>query len=339
MNRDRSIIGNPTSHPRGSTGPVDMGPSRSGRRRRMIDTLATTAMAVAVTAALLPLAFVLGSVVVEGARVVVSSDWWTRPIPADVSHSDLAANPMMCELGFGDASLCGGGSSPAAPVMGMQPAIVGTLITVVGASLIAVPLGVSTALYLSEYGRNSRFARLVRFLTDVMIGVPSVVAGVLVYSVWVVRFGTAGKSAIAASLALAVVMLPMIVRSSEQMLSLVPDSLREASAALGGRTWWSSTSVVLPAAAAGIVAGCLLAIARAAGETAPVMFTIGFVTTTNWSFLGQNTTLSTQIYSQIQNGGANATALAWGSALTLVVIVGLLTVTARLVTRRFGGMQ
>lgn len=324
-------------HPAPVRPTIDLGPSRSGRRRRLINASATAAMGAAVVAALVPLVLVIGSVIIEGVDVISSADWWTNPIPADVARSDLAADPMMCDLGFGDRGLCAGGVSASPPTMGMQPAIVGTLITVIGASLIAIPLGVSTGVYLSEYGKNSRFARSVRFLTDVMIGVPSVIAGVLVYSIWVMRFGTAGKSALAASLALGVVMLPMVVRSTEQMLLLVPDSLRESSAALGGRTWRTTVGVVLPAATGGIISGCLLAVARAAGETAPVMFTVGFVTTTNWSLLGQNTTLSAQIYSQIQNGGASATGLAWGSALTLVVIVGLLTVAARVVSRRFGG--
>ena len=185
----------------------------------------------------------------------------------------------------------------------MQPAIVGTFLTVLGASLLAIPLGVMGAVYLNEYGKNGRLARFIRFMTDVMVGVPSVVMGVFIYSIWVVRFGTAGKSAFAASLALGCLMLPIVVRSTEEMLKLVPDSLREASAALGTRTWKTTVTVVLPAAIAGITSGCLLAVARAAGETAPVLFTIGFVTTTNWSFFGQNTTLSAQIYSQLQNGG------------------------------------
>lgn len=310
--------------------------SSISRRRRFTDTFASVAMSVAVVAALLPLLFVAWSVVHQGLGVVTSIDWWTRSIPADVGHRDLMANPMMCELGFGNRELCAAGSSAPTAGLGMQPAIVGTLVTIIGASAVAVPIGIATGVYLNEYGRGSRFARLVRFLTEIMVGVPSVIAGVLVFSVWVVRFGTAGKSGFAAALALAVLMLPIVVRSTEQMLALVPDNLREASAALGARPWRTIVGTVLPAAAGGIVSGCLLAIARAAGETAPVMFTIGFVTTTNWSPLGQNTTLSAQIYSQIQNGGTSATSLAWGAALTLVIVVVVLTASARLIQRRFG---
>jgi phosphate transport system permease protein len=279
------------------------------------------------------------NVVSQGIGVVATADWWTQPIPGDVSRADLAGNEELCELGFGDPEECASGGAATDVVVGMQPAIVGTLLTVLGASLLAIPLGVMGAVYLNEYGKTGRLARFIRFMTDVMVGVPSVVMGVFIYSIWVVRFGTAGKSAFAASLALACLMLPIVVRSTEEMLKLVPDSLREASAALGTRTWKTTVTVVLPAAIAGITSGCLLAVARAAGETAPVLFTIGFVTTTNWSYQGQNTTLSAQIYSQLQNGGQIATQLAWGAAVTLVGIVLVLTLAARGISRRFAIVQ
>ncbi len=217
----------------------------------------------------------------------------------------------------------------------MQPAIVGTFLTVLGASALAIPLGIMGAVYLNEYGKRNRLANFIRFMTDVMTGVPSVVMGVFIYSIWVLRFGVEGKSAFAASLALACLMLPIVVRSTEEMLRLVPDPLREASAALGTRTWKTTVGVTLPAALPGIVSGCLLAVARAAGETAPIVFTIGFVTTTNWRFTGQNTTLSAQIYSQLQNGGDLATQMAWGAAVTLIGIVLVLTLIARFVARRY----
>ncbi|MEI2640458.1 MAG: phosphate ABC transporter permease PstA [Microthrixaceae bacterium] len=304
------------------------------RSRRLKNSAATIAMAAAFLVAAAPLLIMSATVVAKGAKVVATADWWTSPIPGDVGRADLAGNPTMCRLGFGDPVACEQGEGASSIVKGMQPAIVGTLLTVVGASVLAVPVGVMGAVYLNEYGKKNRLARTIRFMTEVMVGVPSVVMGVFVYSIWVIRFGTAGKSAFAASLALACLMLPIVVRSTEEMLRLVPDSLREASAALGTRTWKTTVKVVLPAAVAGIVSGCLLAVARAAGETAPVVFTIGFVTTTNWSFTGQNTTLSAQIYSQLQNGGSVATQLAWGSAVTLVVIVLFLTIAARFATRR-----
>jgi phosphate transport system permease protein len=309
------------------------------RRRRFSNRCSAVAMVLAFLVAAVPLVIMGVSVVSQGIGVVTTVDWWTQPIPGDVSRADLAGNEDLCELGFGDAEECANGGASTDVVVGMQPAIVGTLLTVLGASLLAIPLGVMGAVYLNEYGKTGRLARFIRFMTDVMVGVPSVVMGVFIYSIWVVRFGTGGKSAFAASLALACLMLPIVVRSTEEMLKLVPDSLREASAALGTRTWKTTVTVVLPAAIAGITSGCLLAVARAAGETAPVLFTIGFVTTTNWSYQGQNTTLSAQIYSQLQNGGQIATELAWGAAVTLVGIVLVLTLAARGISRRFAIVQ
>lgn len=308
-------------------------------RRRFTNSFAAVAMVAAFLIAAVPLLFMGYSVVSQGIGVVMTTDWWTQPIPGDVSRADLAGNEDLCALGFGDPDECENGGSSTDVVIGMQPAIVGTFLTVLGASLLAIPLGVMGAVYLNEYGKNGRLARFIRFMTDVMVGVPSVVMGVFIFSIFVVRFGTAGKSAFAASLALGCLMLPIVVRSTEEMLKLVPDSLREASAALGTRTWKTTVTVVLPAAIAGITSGCLLAVARAAGETAPVLFTIGFVTTTNWSFFGQNTTLSAQIYSQLQNGGEIATQLAWGAAVTLVGIVLVLTLAARGISRRFAIVQ
>lgn len=305
------------------------------RSRRVRNSAASVLMVVAFLVAAVPLTVMGVSVVSQGIGVATTADWWTQPIPGDVGRSDLAGNEQMCDLGFGDPAECADGGSSAGVVEGMQPAIVGTFLTVFGASVMAIPLGVMGAVYLNEYGKVGRLARFIRFMTDVMVGVPSVVMGVFIYAIWVVRFGTAGKSAFAASLALACLMLPIVVRSTEEMLRLVPNSLREASAALGTRTWKTTVTVVLPAATAGIVSGCLLAVARAAGETAPVVFTIGFVTTTNWSLSGQNTTLSAQIYSQLQNGGTIATQLAWGAAVTLVFIVLVLTLAARGISRKF----
>lgn len=314
---------------------ADLSGANMSRRRRATNTAAAVAMVAAFLVAALPLVVMGVDVVSKGLGVVLDLDWWTQPIPGDVGRSDLAGNEDLCALGYGDPGECAAGGSSASVVKGMQPAIVGTILTVIGASAMAIPLGVMGAVYLNEYGRKGRLARFIRFMTDVMVGVPSVVMGVFIYSIWVVRFGTSGKSAFAASLALACLMLPIVVRSTEEMLKLVPNSLREASAALGTRTWKTTVKVVLPAAIAGITSGCLLAVARAAGETAPVVFTIGFVTSTNWSYRGQNTTLSAQIYSQLQNGGDIATELAWGAAVTLVGIVLVLTLAARGISHRF----
>jgi len=304
------------------------------KKRRFRNAAASVAMVGAFLLAAIPLFAMGASVLSQGLGVVLTVDWWTQPIPGDVGREDLAGNEDLCGLGFGDAAECKSGESSTSVVEGMQPAIVGTFLTVVGASVMAIPLGILGAVYLHEYGKTGRLARFIRFMTDVMVGVPSVVMGVFIYTIWVLNFGTKGKSAFAASLALACLMLPIVVRSTEEMLKLVPNALREASAALGTRTWKTTLKVVLPAASAGITSGCLLAVARAAGETAPVVFTIGYVTTTNFSMRGQNTTLSAQIYSQLTNGGSIATQLAWGAAVTLVGIVLVLTLTARAISSR-----
>lgn len=308
--------------------------------RKVRNGAASVMMVLAFLAAAVPL-FVMGAQVLsQGISAVANVDWWTQPIP-ETGRADLSGNTDLADLGFGASSASGGSAGSAASskvVLGMAPAIVGTLLTVLGASALAIPIGILGAVYLHEYGKTGRLARFIRFMTDVMSGVPSVVMGVFIFTVWVLPRGVSGKSAWAAALALACLMLPIVVRSTEEMLRLVPDSLREASAALGTRTWKTTVKVVLPAAVAGITSGALLAVARAAGETAPVVFVIGFVTTVNASFSGQNTTLSAQIYGQQQAGGALAQQLAWGAAVTLIAIVLALTLIARAIARRFSNV-
>lgn len=215
---------------------------------------------------------------------------------------------------------------------GMGPAILGTLLATGGATAIAVPLGVLGAVYLHEYGGQSLFARTVRFLSAVMTGVPSVVMGLFVYLLWTLRFG---YSAFGGSLALACLMLPVVIGSTEQMLRLVPAHLREASYALGARKSRTIMTVVLPAAAPGILSGALLAIARAAGETAPLLFAVGAATAYNPSFFsGANTALSVQIFGNATSSFPAAQERAWGAALTLVLLTFLVTLAARLVAAR-----
>lgn len=288
----------------------------TSRRRRVADRCATALMACSVLVAAVPLVWVLWVVVSKGAGMI-SFDWFSKDIPTNVASAALAEQ-------FG--------AEPEPVIYGMWPAIYGTLLTCGLASVLAIGVGVMGAVYLNEYGGEGRFARTLRFFTDVMAGVPSVVMGVFVYTAWVLRFGASGRSAIAGSLALACLMLPIVVRSTEEMLKLVPDELRQASAALGSAKWKTVTGVVLPAALPGITSGAMLAVARAAGETAPLLFTIGSVSELNLSPFGQNTALSTQIYSNItQSGGAT---MAWGAALTLIGLVVVLTLSARAVSRR-----
>jgi phosphate transport system permease protein len=216
---------------------------------------------------------------------------------------------------------------------GMGPAIVGTLLCTGGATLIAVPLGVLGAVFLNEYGGKSFFAKLVRFMVMVMTGVPSIVMGLFIYVMWTMRFG---YSAFGGALALACLMLPVVIRSTEQMLILVPNHLREAAYALGASKSRVVLTVVLPAALPGIVSGALLAIARAAGETAPLLFTVGAATAYNPHLFEQaNTALSVQIFGNATSSFAAAQDRAWGAALTLVVVTFVVTLGARLFTARF----
>ncbi|MGE5182351.1 MAG: phosphate ABC transporter permease PstA [Acidobacteriota bacterium] len=269
--------------------------------------LATCMLGAAVVVVAIPLAAIVWSVIEKGAHIAFAEfpAFFTREVP------QISRRP-------------GGG---------MGPAIVGTLIVTGVATLIAVPLGVLGAVYLHEYGKESPFARLVRFMAMVMTGVPSIVMGLFVYIAWTIQFG---YSAFGGALALSFLMLPVVIGSTEQMLRLVPDSLREAAFALGATKSRVIASVVLPAALPGIVSGALLAVARAAGETAPLLFAVGAATGYNRHvFDGANTALPMQIFGNATSVFVPAQDRAWGAALVLVMLTFLMTVTARLFTARF----
>jgi phosphate transport system permease protein len=276
----------------------------SWRRTKNLLMLGLMGLAVAVIA--VPLVAVLWSVVSRGAAIAFRGfpDFFTHEIPV-VSRK---AGP------------------------GMGPAIVGTLLSTGGATLIAVPLGILGAIYLHEYGGTGWFARLVRFMATVMTGVPSVVMGLFVYLTWTLRFG---YSAFGGALALACLMLPVVIGSTEQMLKLVPAQLREAAYALGTTKSRTILTVVLPAALPGIVSGSLLAIARAAGETAPLLFAVGAATAYNPHLFSEaNTALSVQIFGNANSSFVAAQDRAWAAALTLVLLTFLLTLIARAFTAR-----
>jgi phosphate transport system permease protein len=214
---------------------------------------------------------------------------------------------------------------------GVYHAMVGTVEQVLLTALIAVPLGLLVAIYLAEYGRG-RFANLVRFVVDVMTGVPSIVAGLFIYAFWVLPRGPSG---FAAALALSILMLPVVVRSAEEMIKLVPDSLREASYALGIPRWKTILRIVLPTASAGITTGVMLAVARVTGETAPLILTAQSLDAINTDpFSGRQSALASYVYDQASSAGDNFVARAWGAALVLIFIVLVLYVAARLLTRR-----
>jgi phosphate transport system permease protein len=275
--------------------------------RRLRNGLATAWMIGAVVVALIPLAALVFYVVRAGLKGL-NRGFFTKDIPFVTT----------------------------APGGGMAPAIVGTLVITAVATLLAVPLGVLAAVYLNEYGKKGKLASVVRFLAEIMTGVPSVVMGLFIFTIFTLHYHYLG---IGGSLALACLMLPIVIRSTEEMLKLVPDELRQGSLALGAPQWRTTTTVVLPAGAPGIISGAMLAVARAAGETAPLLFTIGITSTRNWNvFHGTNTTLSVQIFNNASNMVYPAARdRAWAAALTLVAIVLVFSIAARMVSRRFAG--
>ena len=273
--------------------------------RRTSNRIMTWLMVLAFVVVVVPLGFVLVTTVVKGASII-SWQFLTSSIPPNVAPADIG---------------------------GMGPAIVGTIEITALATIMAVPLGILGAIYLNEYGGKNWLAALIGFFSDVMTGVPSIIMGLFIFTIWVLHFGFSG---FAGALALACLMLPIVIRSTDEMLKLVPDPLREASYALGATKSRVTLTVVLPAAIGGIVSGALLAVARAAGETAPLLFTILIVTTVNKNpFSGANTSLPSQIFVNASSPYVGAETRGWGAALTLIAIAFILMITARLVTARF----
>jgi phosphate transport system permease protein len=218
---------------------------------------------------------------------------------------------------------------------GIRSAILGTLEIVALATAISVPIGVGVALYLVEYGRASRFGAAVRYFVDVMTGVPSIVFGLFIYITMVVtQWGGTSFAAWKGAVALALLMLPIVTRSAEVVLQLVPDSLREAALALGAPRWRVVGRVVLPTALPGLMTGTLLAIARAAGETAPLLFTVGIVSGLNFDLNTSTNSLPAQIFKDVGQAQDRLVQRAWGAALALVVLILLLTTVARIVSTR-----
>jgi phosphate transport system permease protein len=218
---------------------------------------------------------------------------------------------------------------------GIRSALVGTAEIIGLATAISVPLGIGVALYLTEYGRDSRFANLIRYFVDVMTGVPSIVFGLFIYIVLVLgKVGGSGFAGWKSSIALALLMLPIVVRSSEVVLLLVPASLREAALALGAPRWRVIARVVLPSSISGLVTGALLAIARGAGETAPLLFTAFGAQVLTADPGRQMNALPLQIFADIQSPRNEVVTRAWGAALTLVLLILLLNLIARFASRR-----
>lgn len=225
---------------------------------------------------------------------------------------------------------------------GIVHAVVGTLLITLAATLISVPVGLLTAIYLVEYGRG-KIARTIVFFVDVMTGIPSIVAGLFAYALFAIFFGSGVRMGIVGAVALSVLMIPVVVRSSEEMIRLVPAELREASYALGIPKWRTILRVVLPTSIAGISTGVVLAIARVIGETAPLLITAGFTASVNYNlFSGRMQSLPVFVYTQYTNQGNPVHAFldrAWSAALVLILIVMAFTLLARVIVRLFSAQQ
>jgi len=274
----------------------------AGWRRRK-DRIATILMVLSFIIVIIPLGFVLVTVIAKGASII-SWSFLTSSIP-----------PAVLPANFG----------------GIGPAVLGTAEITALATVIAVPLGILGAIYLNEYGGKGLVGRFIGFMSDVMTGVPSIIMGLFIFSIWVLHFGYSG---LAGAFALGCLMLPVVIRSTYEMLRLVPDSLREGAYALGATKARVTMTVVLPAALSGIVSGALLAVARAAGETAPLLFTIlgGNLTANPNPFSGVTTALPLQIFSNASQPYTGAQARGWGAALTLIAIAFIVMIAARIVT-------
>jgi phosphate transport system permease protein len=293
------------SAPGESAGPLARFEVSRSRRRR--DRIARSAILAATVLALIPLVLIIYYLLRKGL-----GSWSLNFFTTDPTGNTFFKNSQ---------------------IGGIKSAILGTLEIVVLASAVAIPIGICVAVWLVEYGRQSRFANTVRFAVDVMTGVPSIIFGLFIYIVLVVGTGST-YAGYKGSFALALLMLPVVIRSAEVILLLVPQGLRESAMALGAPRWRVIFRVILPTALPGMVTGVLLAVARAGGETAPLLFTAGATLKTNFN-LGQFTnSLPVQIYNDVTSPTTSVEHRAWGAALTLVSIILLLNVLARLASRR-----
>jgi phosphate transport system permease protein len=278
-------------------------------RRKGTDRLVTGVVSAAFLLAMVPLVSVAWTVIVNGVAGL-SAEFFT--------------SSMRNVVGEGGGAL---------------HAIVGTLLITLAAAVISIPIGLFTAIYLVEYGAGKRLAQGITFLVDVMTGIPSIVAGLFAYALFALFLGPGVRMGFMGSIALSVLMIPVVVRSSEEMLRLVPNELREAAYALGVPKWLTIVKVVLPTSIAGITTGIMLSISRVIGETAPLLLTAGVTASMNYNlFEGRMMTLPVFAYSQYMNQGIPAQAYidrAWAAAFVLIVIVMALNLIARLVAKIF----
>jgi phosphate transport system permease protein len=279
--------------------------------RRVSDAVATVLVSLSVGVALVPLIWVLYSVVAKGFGAVKSAVWWTH------SQADTTA------------FLSGGGA---------YHAIVGTVLQGLVCAAISIPIGVFVAIYLVEYGADSTLSKITSFMVDILTGVPSIVAALFVYALCIATLGLP-RSGFAVSLALVLLMIPVIVRTTEEMLHIVPVELREASYALGVPTWRTITKIVLPAGMSGIITGILLALARIMGETAPLLILVGYSQAMNFDiFHGFMGSLPGMMYDQTSAGAGTSpipTDRLWGAGLTLILLIAVINLVAKVVSQFF----
>ncbi len=273
-------------------------PISGGRKAR--DKIALVVFTASFILALIPLVALLFKVIVDGLPAILNPTWWTNSFFL-VAPSSMAG--------------------------GVGHAIYGSLVQAVVAAVISIPLGVAAGIMLVEYP-DSKLAKPTTFMVDVLAGVPSVVAAIFIFGIWITTFQFE-LSAFAVSLALVLLMIPLIVRSTEEMLKLVPDELREASYALGVPKWKTIVSIVIPTALSGMISGIFLAVARVMGETAPVLILVGYTASYNYNlFEGNMSSLPLLIYNQLSNPNEAGQYRIWGAALTLVIIIALANVLA-----------
>jgi phosphate transport system permease protein len=280
-------------------------------RRKLINNVATVLVTLSVLIAMVPLLWVLYSVITKGLAAITSPTWFTN------SQAGMTAFQA------------GGG---------VYHAVVGTLLQGVVCAVISIPIGVMVAVYLVEYGGGTRLGKLTTFMVDILTGVPSIVAALFIYALWVATLGFQ-RSGFAVALALVLLMIPVIVRATEEMLRIVPMDLREASYALGVPKWKTIIRIVIPTALSGIVTGIMLALARVMGETAPLLILVGYAQAMNFDmFGGFMGSLPGMMYDQISAGaGSNPvpTDRLWGAALTLIILIAILNIGARFVAKIF----
>jgi phosphate transport system permease protein len=259
--------------------------------------------------AIVPLVWVLYTVVANGIKRIPYSNWWSE------------------DLGSVLGDEVGGG---------VLHAIIGSLLQGLVCAIIAVPIGMLVAIYLVEYGRG-KLAKATTFMVDILSGVPSIVAALFIYALWVTTLGLP-RSGLAVSLALVLLMIPVVVRSSEEMLRIVPDDLREASYALGVPKWKTIMKIVLPTALSGIIGGIMMALARVMGETAPLLVLVGYSAYVNWDIFGGEQAalpllMNNERVSNPIDPGSVGFDRVWGAALTLVLIIALINLLATVFSR------